>query len=243
MKLLVIVLCLLSERFLTHITSHHRFQWFNDYISFLHSKFPNINNFLLFLLAIIPIPLAIFVIVSLLAGLLFGILAFILHLVIFYYCLGPENPFYPIRIEENSISTDTENYLVHVNSQLFSVIFWYLVLGPVAIVTYRIIYMSQMDHKFGHISKTITNLLEWVPARMTAFLYLLVGNFQAAIKDYVNLFFKEPAANAKILSVCGIKALGETELEERLPRAEMLVEHAVIVLLVLMAFITIAAKL
>lgn len=243
MKLLVIVLCLLSERFLTHITSHNRFQWFSNYRDFLHAKFPQLNPVFLFLLAIIPIPLITGFILYWLYGLFFGVIGFILHIVVFYYCLGPENPFYPTRVENNSITDDTSHYLCAVNSQLFSIIFWYILLGPVAILTYRLVYLCRDDIKFGNLAQIVTDVIEWLPARMTALLYLLVGDFQTGIKDYASLFFKAPNDNSRILKSCGLKALGETEPDENLPRSEILVEHAVIVLLVLTAFVTIAARL
>lgn len=249
MKLLVIVMCLLSERFLMHVSAYTKFHWFNSYKDSLKNKLNAFNSGFVLLLVILPILLLVWFVLYLFGHVLFGIIGLILNIFIFFYCIGPENPFYPLR-EENTASKNIANeesneaglYLVKVNSQLFTVILWYVLLGPLAILTYRLIYLSKEDSIFHNQAKILTDIIEWLPARLTAFLYLLVGNFQDAVGDFMRLFFNPPQKNPLILQTCGLKALGDVK-EESLPRAEILVEHAVIVLLVLMAFITMAAKL
>lgn len=252
MKLLVIVVGLLCERYLVHVSAYAKFYWFESYREALKSRLPKLPSWLLFLLVILPIILLVWLVLYLFGYLLFGTVGFLLNILIFFYCLGPQNPFYPLKEEEDEnieLNQDEFNnsyageYFVKVNSQLFTVIFWYVLLGPLAIILYRLIFLSKDDLMFRQQATVLTDIIEWLPARLTSFLYLLVGNFQAAVSDFMRLFFASPDKNSLILKTSGLKSLGASENEEALSRAEVLVEHAVIVLLVLMAFITMAAKL
>ncbi|MFI4963459.1 MAG: hypothetical protein ACHP6H_06350, partial [Legionellales bacterium] len=88
----------------------------------------------------------------------------------------------------------------------------------------------------------LTNILEWIPARLTVLLYLLVGNFQQGFTCFRQYIASSPDSNTRMLSECGLKAVRSNESEEvPMPIAENLVEHAVIVLLVVIAFCTLLA--
>ena len=88
MKLLVILLCLLSERYLVHAVSHLRFNWFSSYCNKINQYLPQNNLFLnpIIFLAIIMLPLIVMVwlIFFIVGHALFGFLAFVLNLLIFY---------------------------------------------------------------------------------------------------------------------------------------------------------------
>lgn len=250
MKLFVIVLCLFSERFLIHSSAHHRFHWFYEYAHALQrqsSAYLSLSSpwmILTFILA--PILLLTGFIIWIASCWIFGLIGFILNLIIFYYCLGPGNPFYPAKV---SVSEDIQHeeiqaYLVHVNRQLFSLIFWYMTLGPWMALFYRLISLSQNLTVVNHHASWLTDLLEWLPARMTVLLYLLVGNFQAGLQYFSKMMFKSPEENESLIGTCGIEALSYRDSEQLvMPRAESLVEHAVILLLVVFAAMTLITAL
>ncbi|HFD2405363.1 TPA: hypothetical protein ACF2TB_002727, partial [Legionella pneumophila] len=88
----------------------------------------------------------------------------------------------------------------------------------------------------------IANILEWIPARITALLFLLVGNFQRGFHLFVQHVLTSPDSNDKILSECGLQAVRINDAEEvPMAVAENLVEHATIVLLVFIALFTLVA--
>ena len=101
MKLLVIVLCLFSERFFVHVSSHHRFNWFSAYgkaveqrlsrVSFLSSPWTILT------LMLLPIFVFFAVVYGFFSSVLFGLVGLALNIVVFYYCIGPRNPFYPVH--------------------------------------------------------------------------------------------------------------------------------------------------
>lgn len=249
MKLLVIVLCLLSERFLVHLAAYHRFAWFESYVRAIEQKVGLVSflsrPWIRLALTILPLCLGFLVVYWFVGPLFFGMVGFLLNLLVFYVCLGPDNPFYPAsHLPENERAGRdvVGEYLVQTNGQLFAVIFWYIILGPLSILIYRLIslYASQSTQN-GEASR-LMNVLDWLPVRMTALLYLLVGHFQAGVRCFSHAFFSSPSANHAFLKECGLTALNSTEDEAvALPLAETLVEHATIVLLVLLACFTFVA--
>lgn len=246
MKLLVIVLCLLSERFLIHKISYKRFSWFSQYYQSIQQLLDEkriSNPTLRLLLTVLPIFLLVTFIYWLLHNCFWGVLGFLINLAVFYYCLGPHNVFYPITNNDSSEEL-VAGYLVKANEQLFSVIIWYLIAGPIAALLYRLISLCRDYAPIGQQATQITNVLEWLPARVTVLLYLLVGNFQAGVRQYVGFIFTKPELNNQMIQECGLLALDriDTETVVTLPIAERIVEHATIVLLVFIALFIMVAR-
>jgi AmpE protein len=245
MKLLVIVLCLLSERFLVHVTSHNRFFWFSRYAKVMENILPKgaskSSPWLILLCICLPIVLASFIVLYLFGNLLFGLIGLVLNLIIFYYCLGPGNPFYPTRSEtDKETEADVGNYLAQANGQLFAVAFWYIILGPLAVIIYRLVSLSQSQQTVKSQATWLTQLLDWIPTRMTSLLYLIVGNFQAGLRCFSKMVLSKPQDNQVMLNTCGLQSLGEQK-PVTIRQAETLVEHALIALLVILACFTLIA--
>lgn len=249
MKLFVIVLCLLSERFLIHSISYQRFSWFDKYFSYIKNLCERQQYFTkspyLLLVVVGPLALVVLSLYLILHHVLFGLVGLLANIAIFYYCIGPQNPFYPITETDvdDGFSDPSGLFLAKVNRQLFSVIFWYVLAGPVGALVYRLITLSQSMSETKQAATQLTNILEWVPARLTALLYLLVGNFQSGLKHVTPFLLAKPELNNQMLYECGLFSIRNTEEEQvPMPIAETLVEHATIVLLVLIALVTLAGR-
>lgn len=248
MKLLVIVFCLLCERFMVHASSHNRFHWFSTYGNAMEKRLSKIaflaSPWSMLVAASLPMLLVAFLSLHFFSNWLFGFIGLLLNVIIFYCCIGPGNPFYPVRASTEQIASNDEigAYLAEINGQLFAVLFWYIVLGPVALLAYRLISLRQNQKTVSKLALWLTSCLDWIPARMTVLLYLIVGNFQAGLRPFFKLFLNSPVNNQELLSTCGLRALGGTGEEQAdMSQAENLVEHAVIALLVLLACFTLAA--
>lgn len=248
MKLMVIVLCLFSERFLIHTFSFQRFSWFNNYVFFIKKISGNnssFNNPWMTLAAIVLPVIALTSLVYLMFhSIFFGFVGLILSTAIFFYCLGPQNAFYPPS-DTGTNGNDPEqikNYLSLVNSQLFAVVFWYIVAGPIVVLTYRLISLCKIIDGVSEQSTQISDALEWIPARITALLFLIVGNFQRGYTIFTQYFFAKPDVNDKMLGECGLQAVRVDESDEiPMPSAEAMVEQAAVVLLVFIALFTLVA--
>lgn len=126
---------------------------------------------------------------------------------------------------------DPKHALVDVNSFLFAMLFWFVCLGPVGAVWYRLSYQSQAGDVAA---KKITALLNWVPARLFSFTYALIGHFTAVIPLWLSRVVSPISENDKLLKECGEKTL-------TLPSADLalqirsLIDRGLIVWLVVLA--------
>lgn len=247
MKLLVIVLCLLSERFLIHSLSYTRFLWFGGYYSFITTQLQDkpffVNPWMMLLALVAAILLPVTLIYSMFYNLFFGFFGFLSNLFLFFYCLGPQNVFYPVYEEDiEDQNKAVEDYFITANTQMFALIFWYIIAGPIIALAYRLISLLRQFNAVSEQANQLTALLEWIPARLTALLFLLVGNFQRGFSVFKNELFSSPQTNDLILSQCGLQSVKINEFEEILMlQAQNMVELALVLLLVLIAFFTMAA--
>jgi AmpE protein len=244
MKLLVILLCLFSERFLVHTISYQRFYWFGDYYQYI-KKTAEKNSFFTnpwALLALIVLPLIAItgLVYLLLHGIFYGFMGLLLSIVLFFYSLGPQNIFYPVtQSETESADQLVGDYFAKVNGQLFSVVFWYIIAGPIAAIAYRLITLCRDINSVSFQANEVADVLEWIPARLTVLLFLVVGNFQRGFKLFCSYFIAKPDFNNEMICECGLQAVRSNDAEEvPMPVAEGLVEHAIIVMLVFIALFT-----
>lgn len=248
MKLFVVVFCLLSERFIIHSASYQRFYWFSDYsqrISALvkGSRYFS-NEWMLLAALLVPIVAGVSIIYFLLHPFFFGFGGLILNFILFYYCLGPQNPFYPLSMSQSTESNQNEvyHYFTNINSQLFSVLFWYLICGPIIALSYRLIALCRHDTQVSHCANRAADIFEWLPARITVLLFLLAGNFQKGFGCFLNHILSYPEDNNKIIAECGLLAAQHGDSETvSMSAAENLVEYSLVIFLVFIAFFTLVA--
>jgi len=248
MKLFIIVLCILSERYLVHAASYSRLKVFNFYINAVVHRIPQSgifsNSYLLLALLVLPPVLLAWVLVCLLGYGWISILGFLLNLVIFYYCLGPQNPFYPVNTTSDDLSNELAagNYFAEVNNQLFAVIFWFIIAGAPGIILYRLVELAKERDVFRSAALLLAGWMDWIPARITLLFYLLVGNFQQGFKYYSKMLLSMPENNNMLLSTGGLLAARtQDEQSVSLTNAQNLVEQALIICLVFLALFTLVA--
>lgn len=68
--------------------------------------------------------------------------------------------------------------------RLFGVVFWFLLLGPAGAVLYQLTRLArdrwQAEPEFARFARRVAHWLDWLPARLLAFSFAIVGNFQDA---------------------------------------------------------------
>lgn len=249
MKLLIIVLSLLSERFLIHKVAFDRFNWFEHYCQAIIAKLPNnkyfSDGYIRLIIIIISIVLPILFLTIIFSNVMFGLLGIIISFIVFYYCLGPSNPFYPEQVttkDNLEMELAASQYFITINNQLFAVIFWFIVAGAPGALLYRLVSLCAKKPYFQAEAEEILGLLDWIPVRIVVFLWLLVGNFQQGILYYTKMFFSEWKNNNQFLSTAGLLASRINGKEVvQLSFAQNLVEQALILYLVLIALFTLIA--
>ncbi len=118
--------------------------------------------------------------------------------------------------ESEVVRHTLERSILAVHSHVFGVFFWFLVpIGPAGVVMYRLTLMAQENWKFGNASPVLIEhinkwryLIDWVPTRLTAIGFTIVGNFEKAV--YAWRFHQQKWDNqsAAILIGTGGGALG-----------------------------------
>jgi len=97
------------------------------------------------------------------------------------------------ELGETALSKATiESLLENGNDAIIAPIFWLLVLGAPGVVFYRLCntldamwgYHNSRFENFGKFTARVDDLLNYVPARMTALLYVLTGHSQQAWKAW-----------------------------------------------------------
>ncbi len=136
-----------------------------------------------------------------------------------------------------------------INSRFIALLFWFAVAGPGACLFYRLctayaeILKAEPGHPHQRLNRTVLHVLNWLPARITALAYALVGDF---VRGYGALhpFWREADASAeRILVDSGLASLAMgpdlpmDALEEN-TLAMALAERALLLVLVLIALFT-----
>ncbi len=238
MSFLVIVICLLVERFLAQQISIKRFSWFSHAIESIHLQVQSIAwlsaPVVTILLAMVPIVFVTSGVLWVVHDWLFGMVSMVLNVLILFYCLGPMNVFYPPSStgEKDAIG----DYLVQSNEQLFGVLFWYMALGPVGALVYRLLSLCKQSLSLNHVATLWFDVLDWIPVRLCALFYLLVGNFQQGFPVFLSDALSPPINNANFLRACGLRVLDSGRGEDiSMGHAQTLVEHALLLWLFLLA--------
>ncbi len=165
--------------------------------------------------------------------------------------------------EENYTDANTRNTAViraifsHLNTSIAAVVFWFILLGPLGAVLYRVtLHLVGKSENGLHVPGdlrdrliTIMGLLTWLPARIVLLAYAMAGRFECTLDNVLGLdsatgdrsLFDE---NNTILSDAGVCALalgsGDAVSLKTVHAARRLAIRALTVCLALVALMTLA---
>jgi len=136
------------------------------------------------------------------------------------------------------------------NFRYFGVLIYFVLLGPAGALLYRITGTFEFSVRDDDISpfqsklRQFRTILDWLPARLTGFLYSLAGDFTGAMPKLKKYLFSDNPQNDLLLEETGLGALGITEesCSDIIAENKMalnLVTRTVVVLLVIIAVLTV----
>ncbi len=253
MSLIVIVICLIAERFLLDYQHLRQKQWLEAYSQWLaqqHAAAWTRNGMMSLIIQLLPPVLIIALLQQMLPGSLFGLPSVAFAAAVLLFCLGPtdldtqvndyiravedEDEAGQRRIAKEIIDDEpptsepalsqsvAESVLFQANQRQFGVLFWFLLLGPVGALFYRIatqlprLEQANRDIDFFLGAKQLLLIMDWLPARITAVCYAIAGSFEDALygwRSYQDRRYDEFSdSNSGILICTGSGAMRLTTL-------------------------------
>lgn len=289
MTLMIILICLIAERFLLEHIHLRNNRWFYRYCQWhLLQNLPDwLQQGLFGLILLLSLPLlGIAVLQQLFAESLFGIPGVIFSIGVLLYTLGPQdldqqiNEYVSASENDDTEARDiarviledepptseparsqavAEAVLQQANRRTSAVLFWFVILGPLGAMLYRLATwlpnsdQAAQDIDFKLNAKQLLTILDWIPARITSFCYAIAGSFEDALygwRSYQESRHTEFSdSNTGTLICTGSGAMRLTTLLDEayagahlytyLPKAAMaLIWRSLIVFLVILAFFT-----
>ncbi len=145
----------------------------------------------------------------------------LLIVIILHYCI-------------NSFAIDEHiSPFVQAHERAFGFLFWFMILGPVGTTIYWILVASKKFEssvledlpEFSATVNTAHGFAAWIPARITGFIYALIGDFILGYKCWFKNVQNLSLNSSQLLLECGQASLGAIQDRE----AKRLVNRAFIV--------------
>lgn len=229
MEFITILICLAVERWTSFGKHVRRFAFLSRYLE-LFSRV-QLSGYLGLAIILLPLMLCVGVIYWLLLYVWFGLFAFVFSVAILLYCLGEFEINKDIKISEveYQVPHDQEiaSLLIRANHNIFAILFWFAILGPMGPVLYRLNDVLSHHENFKELTSASTifeSYLDWIPVRLFAFSISLMSHFMPVLKCWVNEALSSVQKNAVLLANCGFTAL-EHERHSTHTTAEGIQQH------------------
>ncbi len=219
MALICILISLIIERASEILENHRNFEWYDSYSRWLLKTLPGLtkqqNSSIVILL--LPIILLMWLLQGWMDDKLLGLTELIFGLVIFAFALGPKdlnrqiNHYLEAReqgdeeaarsaasdIMQKEAPADTDQQTVDVmrsvlhesNDRVFAVIFWFVILGPMGALMFRLASHSMRHSSSATLAmaaRQLQAIMAWAPAHLVAMGFALTGNYEGAKQEFTN---------------------------------------------------------
>jgi membrane protein required for beta-lactamase induction len=282
MTFLSILIALLLERITPQFIEFRRFSWLRDYAQWmmdvLHVE--SLGRWMGFALLGAPLLLIAWILTGLFENAVFGLFELAFNVVVLFLCLGPRDldrqvDAYLETVElgdEARQQTQAQEFagsdvaaqqpaqaqavsrtlFSEANIRIYALLFWFVLLGPVAAVAYRLLeQMLRSEYlppalrsMVQPIAITWLGWIDWLPTRLSLFAYMISGSFEDGLQAYrrgqlsaANVYEE----NIELLQTVGMHSLAGVEdgstpaqLMEMLRKARGLVLRALVVWLLLL---------
>lgn len=286
MSLLSVIFALLAESFISTLSELRRYDYFYRYLEWMRGKLPVFSwqPGTVTLLIVVGVLLFAVWLVSALLGSVLGLFAFLFGIAVLIFSIGPRDldedvqkiitameeedyeaaNLYASELAGREIAeppmqlaqTVKEEILLQSNIRILGVIFWFILLGPVGAVLFRVSCLlkqqqQDQDDDFSRASRDLYDILVWLPARIVVLSFAVAGNFVDTMSYWNGIADLWQRQSEKFIVISGIGAL---RYESRIDRqhhnsdeidingihhALALVKRAVIVWVVLLGLLTV----
>jgi len=108
--------------------------------------------------------------------------------------------------------------------QVFVIVFWYLLMGPLAALFMRLLSLYE-KRLSGNTDLQLLHVLEWLPVRLLALTFAVAGNFTLCFKTWVSAAADYRMSTAAVLFRSSLAAIGLNEQQLGDDSAELQAGH------------------
>ena len=239
MTLIIILLAIAVEQFVGVTAELRQLTWFENYTHWLENKIGHqkIWNGAFGVIITLAIPLLVLVLVFALLNSFSLLFSFLISLLILIYslghhCLNNELDEYTSALEDDDaarinqleselLQSDDEDggeqgfietVFVNTNERLFGVLLWFLLLGPMGALLYRLTIklrdqQTDIHGSYADSARDLCNILNWLPARLLALGNALSGNLVDAVEAWRDSEHESLQVNEEVIKTSGLGAL------------------------------------
>jgi len=284
MIFLSIVITLVLDRVFSQFQSFRQFKWLQDYANWMTDvlSISRLPTWVSLVVLLLPLLLTLSFVQGIFANGLFGLFALAFNVIVLFLCLGPldtdqqvDNYLHSLDVDDAEKQVESASELCEkpaestlfsqafqvVNAvftashrRLFACLFWFVLLGAMGAVFYRLVEQSiklnirdDAQKKLNHTFLELLGYLEWLPARITIGTFMVAGHFEGAFAGYRKAakdFIDVDETNQGILQLGGRGAIQFEEIKskkharEQVKKARGLVLRALVVWLIISLLLT-----
>ena len=207
---------------------------------------------------------AVWLVNAMLAGVAI-VFSFIFTVVVLIYCLGPRDlendvqkfsqavergdteaaeimagEFLDVPPEDNSVADLIKHVeagiLIHANVRVLGVLLWFMLLGPVGAVLFRLSCLlksrlATQDTAYASAARDLYRILMWIPARLSVVGFALTGSFVDTMSNWSNVSDMWRRDSDEFIVISGLGAVRhELDDEQREGQTDLVSIHHVIAL-------------
>ncbi len=219
MALICILIGVILERASDMLDDYRSFDWYDSYSRWLLKTLPGLTSQQKssIVILLLPILLVTGLIQGWVDNKFMGVTELLFGLVIFTYSLGPKdlnrqiNRYLEARESgDDEAAQDEASRILHkkapadydqqtldvmrgvlheANDRFFAVIFWFVILGPLGALMYRLsshTMRTSGNATLAMAARQLQAILAWPPAHLTAMGYALTGNYEGARQEFTS---------------------------------------------------------
>ncbi len=233
MSLIIILVCLGIQRYLKLNSYSHQVNWVEPYFKWMTAKVEQItkgHGFIGVAILVLPVLIGVAIIFALVYNLLGTIGYMVLSIVLVWYCMDGRDA----RREPYENMT-TQALFITTYRNLFGVLFWYALFGPVGLSLYITVSKLQnfiakqplvlpegsdvslpkeSDTSLNRCMNKTLGVLDWVPVRLVGLSYALVGHFGLVFKSWLKKLLRGVSNTQELVAEWGMIALKQVSTSD-----------------------------
>lgn len=246
MILIAVLLCLSIQRIFNLAGSIPK-DWVKSYLGMFHVIASKVNAILAICLFVAPIVICMGVINFGAAKFLYGFFNLLLATAILFFCIDVRD----LAYAKKDVALSNKGILSQAFVTIFPGLFWFMLFGSFGVIIYTSIKLVNknilhIDPRFTNISKLTLNIqsaMDWVPSRILAISYALVGNFNKGLNYFKkhawsDFYDAQSFATASGLAALDLESGADSSKQGQYHVALDLVNRVLIIWLVALFFVT-----